>query len=224
MRNWHPFLSETVAQMGEAKIRVALGLIMAPHQCESSWEQYQRDVTGALQEAKVSMRIDFPEPVFDNQGFIDAVAENVGACFRQIRPDRHNDTFILFTGHSIPIGDPHQSRYVNQLNISCRKVAAALQHPRWTLCYQSRSGRPQDPWLEPDINDAIRLQADRGSRAVIVVPIGFVSDHVEVLYDLDTEAMGTAKQAGIEMLRAKTVCDHPRFIDALADRVMGQLA
>lgn len=224
MRNWHPFIAETLGKMGEARIRVALGLILAAHQSDSSWEQYQRDVTRGLEEARVSMRIDFPGPTFDHPGFIEAMADSVGACFRKLRPDQHNETSLLFTAHSIPIQDPHQSRYVKQLNTSCRKVAAAIQHPRWMLCYQSRSGRPRDPWLEPDVNDAIRLQADRGAKAIIVAPIGFLTDHIEVLYDLDTEAAATAREAGVRMLRAGTVCDHPRFIDALADRVVAQIA
>ncbi|MCZ6670013.1 MAG: ferrochelatase [Acidobacteria bacterium] len=223
MRNWHPFLAETLRKMNDQGHRTTVGIIMAAHQCGASWEQYQRDVEEAVKQEQITIKIAYPDPVFDHPGFIEATAEQVRICFKKIPADLRNGTMILFTAHSVPTQDPHLARYVNQLQQSCRRVAAALQHPRWNLCYQSRSGKPQDPWLEPDVNEAIQTLASRDVKTIVVVPIGFLCDHVEVLHDLDTEARKTAIDAGIQFLRARTVSDDPRFIEALAERVLDHL-
>jgi ferrochelatase len=112
-----------------------------------------------------------------------------------------------------------QSPYVTQVATSARLVARRLGHPRWSVAYQSRSGDPREPWLEPDIREVIASLAAAGERDVVIVPIGFVCDHIEVLYDLDTEARGQAERAGIRMHRAATVMDHPAFIRMLGDLV-----
>lgn len=224
MRNWHPFLTETLRKMNDQGHKTTVGLIMAAQQCDASWEQYQRDVEEAVKKEQITIKIEYPEPVFDHPGVVEATVDQVRLCFKKIPSDLRNGTMILFTAHSIPIRDPHQARYVNQLQQSCRRVAAALQHPRWNLCYQSRSGKPQDPWLEPDVNEAIQTLASRDVKSIVAVPIGFLCDHVEVLHDLDTEARKTAMDAGVQFLRARTVSDDPRFIGALAERVLEHLS
>jgi ferrochelatase len=126
---------------------------------------------------------------------------------------------IIFTAHSLPHSDPKVELYLEQVNQSSTLVANELNHENWQVAYQSRSGRPQDPWLEPDVNDVLRKLGTRAEKHVVLVPIGFVCDNIEVLYDLDIEAKETASHAGITLLRAKTVNDDQAFIDALADLV-----
>ncbi|MBI4161631.1 MAG: ferrochelatase, partial [Acidobacteria bacterium] len=151
MRNWHPLLAETLKKMHSEGVRRAAGLILAPHQSDSSWEKYRRSVTEALAEGALSLEVVFGDPLFDHPGFLEAVAGAVSDCLRRLPPGERADAVLLFTAHSIPARDPLQSLYVQQLNQSCRGVAAAVQHNRWQLSYQSRSGRPRDPGLEPDV-------------------------------------------------------------------------
>jgi ferrochelatase len=127
---------------------------------------------------------------------------------------------VVFTAHSIPVEMAQRSKYAEQLLESAREVARAADAADWALVYQSRSGRPQDPWLEPDICDYLRAARDEGLEAAVLSPIGFVCDHVEVLYDLDVEAAQVAAEIGLELRRAESVNDDPQFIDMLADVVL----
>jgi ferrochelatase len=124
----------------------------------------------------------------------------------------------VFTAHSIPVPMAKASPYVSDFGEASRAVAERLRHSRWSLAYQSRSGRPQDPWLEPDVNDVLAGVAAEGERHAVVVPIGFVCDHVEVLYDLDVEAVTRARERGLTVHRAQAVNAHPDFIEARPDR------
>ncbi|MBI4550933.1 MAG: ferrochelatase [Candidatus Latescibacteria bacterium] len=219
MRNWHPFLSETARQMHADGRRRAVGLIMAAHQCDASWEKYQRNVTDALTEEGVALDVVYTPPVFDHPLFIDAVAGRVERCLARLPEVERATTPLVFTAHSIPAEMAAASPYEQQLTTSARLVAERLRHAPWQLAYQSRSGRPQDPWLEPDVCATIRDLAAHGVRAAVVVPVGFVCDHVEVLYDLDIEAAGVAREVGLTMLRTETVNDDPLFIEALAENI-----
>ena len=126
---------------------------------------------------------------------------------------------MVFTAHSVPVGMADVSPYVSDLTAATRAVVRRLGHARWSIAYQSRSGSPRQPWLEPDVADVLRRLAADGERHAVVVPIGFVCDHVEVLYDLDVEAQATAASVGVTLHRAAAVNDHPEFIAALADVV-----
>jgi len=223
MRNWHPLLAQTIREMAEAGVTRALGIIMAPHQSESSWQRYQQNVAQALAETGVRLSVDYAPPFYDHPLFIEAAADRTAECLRQLPPADREGTMLIFTAHSIPTEMAEKSPYVEQLTASSRLVAEYLQHERWTIAYQSRSGRPTDPWLEPDIRDLLGDLSRQGIRHVVVVPIGFVVDHVEVLYDLDIEAAQVAKELGLSFLRAKTVNDDARFIAALAEIVEGEI-
>ena len=133
-------------------------------------------------------------------------------------------TPVVFTAHSVPVPMAAASPYVAQLTESSRAVAARLGHARWSIAYQSRSGRPEDPWLEPDVGIVIRRLAAEGARHVVVAPIGFVCDHVEVLYDLDVEARGIADREGMRFVRTEMPNADPRFIEALAGVVRDHLS
>ncbi len=219
MRNWHPFIPDTLKEMSARGVRKAIGMIMAAHQCEASWERYEMDVTDAMAETGVGIEFKYTAPLFDHPLFIEDSADSVKECFEEIPTGARKDTMILFSAHSIPVPMAESSPYIEQLMTTARLIADKLKHDKWRLVYQSRSGRPQDPWLEPDVCDVIREIAKEGVRYAIVQPIGFLCDHVEVLFDIGIEAKEAADEAGIKLIRAKTVNDDPKFIAAMADEV-----
>ncbi len=224
MRNWVPYLHETLTMMRDAGIRRALGIIMAPHQSYASWEQYQENVGEARARVGAGApEVDYLRPWFDHPGFVEAQAHRVAAALMEVAAERRRAVPLVFTAHSIPVAMADRSPYVAQVETSARRVAARLGHERWSVAYQSRSGDPRDLWLEPDVNEVIRTLAAGGDRDAVIVPIGFVSDHIEVLYDLDTEARETAGRARVAFHRAGTVMDHPAFIQMLGDLVRSQV-
>jgi protoporphyrin/coproporphyrin ferrochelatase len=221
MRNWHPFLHETLAEMAGKGARRALAIILSPLRTEASWERYMRDVAEARARVAGAPEVEFAPPWFEHRGFVAAVADRACAAFAEIRHEDQPRAPLVFTAHSVPLAMAEASPYVSDLTAASRAVADRLGHPRWSIAYQSRSGSPREPWLEPDVTAVLRrLAADREPHAV-VVPIGFVCDHVEVLYDLDVEARRVAEAAGITFHRAAAVNDHPEFIAMLADLVRG---
>ena len=221
MRYWHPLVSEAVERMMRDGVRRAVGLIMAAHDSgAASWGKYVNAVTKALEAAgPVAPRVEYAPACSNHPDFIAAVAEQVRLQLEEIPSERRDGTHLVFTAHSIPSSMAAVSPYVQQLQDSCRLVAKALGHARWSLAYQSRSGDPRQPWLEPDVSDVLRELSAEGCRSVVLAPIGFVCDHVEVLFDLDLEARALAASLGIELRRASTVNDHPLYIRALADMV-----
>ncbi len=219
MRNWHPFIPDTIRDMAARGVKRAIGIIMAAHQCEASWERYEMDVVEAMAERGAAIEFEYTAPLFDHPLFIEDSADRVAECLDEIPADERKDTMILFSAHSIPLPMAENSPYVEQLTTTARLIAERLGHDRWRLVYQSRSGRPQDPWLEPDVCDVIREIAKEGVRYAIVQPIGFLCDHVEVLFDIGIEAKEAADESGIKLLRARTVNDDPKFIEAMSDAV-----
>lgn len=224
MRNWHPFLSETLAEMAGKSARHALGIILSSLRTESSWERYQRDVAEARARTPHAPDVIFAPAWFDHPGFVDAVADRARQALEDVPAGVREWTPLVFTAHSVPVAMADDSPYVSDLTTAIRAVATRLGHPRWSIAYQSRSGDPRDRWLEPDIGDVLRSLANDGERHAVVVPIGFVSDHVEVLYDLDVEARAIARDLGLTVHRAQTVGDHPSFIAMLAHLVQAAVA
>jgi ferrochelatase len=220
MRNWHPFIVETLAAMQERGVRRALGIILSAQDSEAGWQRYVADVEAArsllVERSGSAPEIAIAPNWHDEPLFIDAVACRVAQALAQVPAERRNVTPLVFTAHSIPAAMATGSPYVEQLERGCRLVVERLGHPGWQLAYQSRSGRPEDPWLEPDINQVIAGLDRTTAREVVVAPIGFVCDHVEVLYDLDVAARATARARGLQLVRAATVNDHAAFIAMLA--------
>jgi protoporphyrin/coproporphyrin ferrochelatase len=221
MRNWHPFLHETLADMAGKGARRALAIILSPLRSEASWERYMRDVTEARTRVAGAPEVEFAPPWFEHPSFVAAVVDRARAAFDEIQQEDRASATLVFTAHSVPLAMAEASPYVSDLTAACRAVAGRLGHPRWSIAYQSRSGSPREPWLEPDVTAALRRLAAEGERYAVVVPIGFVCDHVEVLYDLDVEARRVAEAAGIGFHRAAAVNDHPEFIAMLTDLVRG---
>lgn len=217
MRNWHPYLHETLACMAADGVRRALGVIMSAQQSEAGWQRYKHNVAAAQEQlGGQAPRVDYVPGWHNHPLFIDAVSDLAGRAFAALSQDKRTRTPLVFTAHSLPCAMPGVDQYVAQVEEGARRVAARLGHPVWRAAYQSRSGDPRTPWLEPDIGAVLRQLAAQGARDLVVCPIGFVCDHMEVLYDLDTEARQLAERLGLTMWRAGTVNDHPAFIQTLA--------
>jgi ferrochelatase len=230
MRNWDPYLRDTLARMSRDGVRRAIGLIAAGHRSYSSCTQYKENVADArraLREAGLrDVHITYVNDWHLSPGFIEANADHVAAEVQKLPGPLCRTSELVFTAHSIPVSMAAQYPYQLQLEASCLAVAteiarraSAPQLPAWRLVFQSRSGRPEDPWLEPDVCDYLREASRRGVAGVVLCPIGFVCDHIEVLYDLDTEAAEVAAGLELPLARAAAANTHPRFIHALADAV-----
>jgi ferrochelatase len=222
-RNWHPRLPDTMRAMADAGVRQALALVLAAYSSYSSCRQYREDIErarGAVGPA--APVVDKARAFYNHSGFIVANADRVREALDAHPADLRPSTHLAFTAHSIPASMAARCDYERQLAETCRLVAEAVGvgPDRWRLVYQSRSGRPTDPWLEPDILDHLDVLARQGVRAVVVHPVGFLSDHLEVLYDLDEEARHKARSLGLSMARSATVGTHPRFVAMLADLVV----
>ena len=224
MRNWHPYLADTLSEMAEAGRRRAIGLISAAHHSYSSCAQYKQNVINARRELRQrghdDIAVTYVDSWFEHPGFIRTIAEHIDEALNKLPEPLREKARLVFTAHSIPMSMANCCQYVEQLTTSSKAAAARLGRTDWTLVYQSRSGRPQDPWLEPDICDYLRQAKADGLAAAVIVPIGFVCDHIEVLHDLDDEAAETCQEVGLPMVRAETVNDDEHFIDALADMVL----
>lgn len=218
-RNWHPFLHETLAEMAARGRRHALGIILSPLRTEASWERYMRDVAAAREKTPGAPEIVFAPAWGLHPMFVSAVADRAAAALLEVPEDDRHWTPMIFTAHSVPVAMAEPSPYVSDFEEAAHAVVEAIEHPRFTLAYQSRSGSPGEPWLEPDINEVMRSMAADGEKHAVIVPLGFVSDHVEILYDLDVEARGIAEQHGMTLHRARAVNDHPEFIAMLAHLV-----
>lgn len=225
-RNWHPLLADTLVRMREDGIRCALAFATSAFGSYSGCRQYLEDIERARSAAGPGVPEIHKLRTFHNHpGFIQAAAERLRDALSQIPPDRRDRASVVFTAHSVPLAMAETSPYVAQLQDACRLVSAALGLPAGPLVYQSRSGPPAQPWLEPDIGDYIRrLHAAGGLTDIVVAPIGFLSDHMEVVYDLDTEVAALCRDLGIHLSRASTVGVHPAFISAIRELVLERIA
>ncbi len=219
MRNWRPFLDEAVAELAADGCRRVLGIILSAFQTEASWGRYISAVEAAREAVTGrAPAVEYAGAWWCHPLFIQAVAGRVAATVDAM-PQACRRVPLVFTAHSIPRSMADKSPYAAQFREASRRVAESLGRTDWRLAYQSRSGNPRDPWLEPDVAEVIEEVAKAGEKAVVVVPIGFVCDHVEVLYDLDVEARQRARELGLDFYRAPAVNDDPRFIDMLAELV-----
>lgn len=224
MRNWHPFLKDTIADIARRDLTHGLGVILAPHRSDASFDKYVRAVDEAKAAASThALQYTYLPPWHDHPLFIEAQADEVRKTLSTLNATDRQAAHVLFSAHSIPVEMAQQSRYVEEIECSSRLVAAQLAHSAWSVAYQSRSGNPRQPWLEPDVSAAMHALHARGVRQVVVVPIGFLCDNVEVLFDLDVEAREAAKRIGLEFARASTVMDHPAFVEMFAQLIGASL-
>jgi ferrochelatase len=223
MRNWHPFLAETLEKMASEGVERAIGVILAAHRSYSSCLQYKEHVEDARRELR-TRGIRAPEVYYvgdwyAHAGFIEAHARHIAAARDRLPDSLRDRSRVVFTAHSIPVAMAQRYPYEEQLLETARLTAARLGCKDWALVFQSRSGRPEDPWLEPDVCEYLRVEKERGLAAAVLAPIGFVADHIEVLYDLDREAAEVCRAIDLPMTRSEAPNDDPLFIDVLADAV-----
>jgi protoporphyrin/coproporphyrin ferrochelatase len=214
-RNWHPLLADTLRQMRDDGIRRALAFATSIFSSYSGCRQYLEDIERARAEIEGAPEIHKLRKFYNHPLFIEAQADEVrSALGGRPRP-------IVFTAHSIPLTMAETSDYQKQIQEACRLVAEQVGINDWRLVYQSRSGPPSQPWLEPDIDSAVR-GLEPGAE-IAVVPIGFVSDHIEIIYDLDIEVQAIARERGVNMVRAPTVGVHPKFIQMIRELIEERL-
>jgi ferrochelatase len=214
-RNWDPFVEDTVAAMRDNGVRRAAVFTTSAWGGYSSCRQYVEDIA----RARAAVGEGAPELVklrqyFDHPLLIEMFADGIAAAARELPPDLRDEARLVFTAHSIPLAadERHGPRlYSRQVRYATRLVAAAAKYTEYDQVWQSRSGPPQIPWLGPDVADHLNVLAEQGTRAVIVCPIGFVADHIEVVWDLDYELRQQAEGAGIAMVRATTPNADPRY-------------
>ena len=229
-RNWQPYLTGTVQEMASAGVRRALAFVTSAYSSYSSCRQYLDDIDRARADVgPAAPQIDKIRQYFNHTGFIEPLADAAAAAIESLPPAVRNEADLVFTAHSIPepmaaASGPAGGAYPAQLAEAARLVAERVPGERsWRLAYQSRSGPLSQPWLEPDISDSLTELARAGSRAAVVVPVGFVSDHMEVKFDLDVEAAETAVQLGLPVARAATPGTGPRFVAMISDLVAERL-
>ncbi len=223
-RNWHPLLADTLREMSDDGVERALAFFTSGFSCYSGCRQYRENVWTAQQTVgEQAPEVLKTRMFYNHPGFVEAMADILIRALRELPESRRGDAHVLFTAHSIPLAMARHSRYEAQLAESARLVAAAAGAARHEVAYQSRSGSPSVPWLEPDVCDRLRELAAEGVTDVVVVPLGFVSDHIEVLYDLDDEARAVADELGLTMVRAATVGTHPRFVAGVRELIAERL-
>lgn len=220
-RNWHPFLTDTMRQMRDAGIRHAAAFVTSAYSSYSSCRQYLENIEAARAAVgEGAPRIDKLPAFYDRPGFIEACADRVHQALGRFLPNEPNSVRLAFSAHSIPCSMAQASAYEGQLRLTASAVAKRTQFDRWDLVFQSRSGPPSQPWLGPDILDYLRTAHGEGARRVLVSPLGFISDHLEVLYDLDVEAARLANELGMTFVRAATAGTHPAFVHMIRDLIM----
>ncbi|MDT5294847.1 MAG: protoporphyrin/coproporphyrin ferrochelatase [Acidobacteriota bacterium] len=223
-RNWHPLLADTLRRMRDDGVRHALAFITSAYSSYSGCRQYREDIERAREAVGTDApRVEKLRAFFNHPGFIGPCVENLRVALERIPPERRAAARVAFTAHSIPAAMAAGCDYERQLLETCRLVAEGAGHASRRLVFQSRSGSPAQPWLEPDICDHLRELKEAGAKDVVVAPVGFISDHMEVLYDLDTEARKLSEDIGLNMIRAATVGTHPSFIRMIRELMLERM-
>lgn len=219
-RNWHPYVGDVIRQMQQEGVRKFLTFVTSGFSCYSGCRQYREDIARVLAEigpdapTSDKIRVYYNHPLF-----IEVTKRHWTQASQRLSPELRTEAVTLFTAHSIPGAMAACSDYEVQLKEAARLTAESARIPSWQLVFQSRSGPPSQPWLEPDVCETIRKLKEQGVKAVILVPIGFISDHMEVLFDLDREAKELAQELGVTLIRAATPGTHPLFVQMIGELV-----
>jgi protoporphyrin/coproporphyrin ferrochelatase len=223
-RNWHPMLADTVRQMAGAGVKRALAFVTSAYSSFSSCRQYLQNIADA--QATVGSdapQIDKLRAFYNHPLFSEANVEQIRASMSELPENARASARLVFTAHSIPESMAANSDYEAQLNEAGQLIAAELNVKSWQVVYQSRSGSPAQPWLGPDVCDHLKQLRAEGVTDVVIAPIGFVSDHMEVIYDLDVEAHQLAKEIGVNIRRAGTAGTHPAFVRMVRELMMERI-
>ena len=223
-RNWYPYLADTLREMRSDGITHCLAFVTSAYSSYSGCRQYRENLAAAQMEiGEGAPQIDKLRVFYNHPGFIAACADRAREALTQFSREERANLRLVATAHSIPCSMAQTSAYERQLLETARLLAEAVQLQNWDLVYQSRSGAPTQPWLEPDILDHLRSLHSEGIRNVLLAPIGFTSDHMEVLFDLDTEARELAAELKMKVVRAGTAGTHPGFISAIRELIQERL-
>jgi ferrochelatase len=224
-RNWHPLLPDTLRKMQEDGIQRALAFVTSAYSSYSGCRQYREDISRAQSEVGPGApEIDKLRAFFNHPGYIDATEDRLRDALQQLAGNARENMQVVYVAHSIPSSMANTCDYVRQLEEVRKLVSVRLSTTNDALVYQSRSGAPGQPWLEPDILDYLReVKARNLATAVVLAPISFISDHMEVLYDLDIEAQQLCNSLSLPMARAKTVGVHPRFISMIQELIVERM-
>lgn len=224
MRHWSPYIQDVLTSMAEQGLRHILVVILAPHQCYASWEWYQQTIAAGLAAlGDRAPRVTYLDPWYTHPGYIEAIADHMRQAWACLGPERAQRAALIYTAHSIPQTMAAKAPYTAQFEATAAATTHRLGRTDYWLAYQSQVHGTPRPWLQPDINDAIRQAQTAGYNDLIISPIGFLCDHVEVLYDLDIEAQRTAAACGVTCVRAKTVGTHPAFLAMLSELIAARL-
>ncbi|HEX5833203.1 MAG TPA: ferrochelatase, partial [Pyrinomonadaceae bacterium] len=223
-RNWHPLLPDTLRQMAADGVQNALAFVTSAYSSYSSCRQYRENIANA--QAAVgpgAPRVDKLRAFYNHPLFIEANVDHIRAAWSKLDEDARAEAQLVFTAHSIPESMAANCEYAAQLQEAGSLIGAALGSDRWRVVYQSRSGSPAQPWLGPDINDYLRELHSKSTSHVVLAPIGFVSDHMEIVYDLDFEAQNLARELGMQMVRAATAGTHPVFVKMIRELIVERM-
>ena len=223
-RNWHPLLTDTVKRMVDDGVERALAFITSAYSSYSGCRQYREDIQRARDGVgETAPEIDKLRVFYNHPGFIGPMIERVQAALEEFPAGRREDVKVVYTAHSLPSLMAQTSDYVEQLEEACRLVSEGIGYEQPTLVWQSRSGPPTQSWLEPDILDCLRELHSQGRSDVVIAPIGFISDHMEVLFDLDTEAKELCAELGMNLVRAGTVGEHPDLVKMIRELILERI-
>ena len=223
-RNWHPLLPATLSQMARDGVQNALAFVTSAYSSFSSCRQYRQNIADAQTEVGPDApRIDKLRAFYNHPLFIEANVDHIRHALSKLDENARSQAHLVFTAHSIPDAMAANCEYTAQLAEAGKLIAEALRIDRRRVVYQSRSGSPSQPWLGPDVNDYLRELRALGVENVVVAPIGFVSDHMEIVYDLDYEAQNVAKELGLTMVRAATAGTHPAFVKMIRELIVERI-
>lgn len=220
-RNWHPMLNDTLQEMQNDGVKRALVFITSAYSSYSGCRQYRENIEEAISTlADGCIETDKIRVFYNHPGFVNTIADLLKESLHEFEESARENATILFTAHSIPDGMAANCSYATQLHETARLVMEAVGENPWHLVYQSRSGPPSQPWLEPDVCDFIdTLNAKESPSHLAIVPIGFISDHMEVMFDLDIEAKEMCDELNIKMVRVPTVGTNPEFVKMIVELI-----
>jgi len=225
MRFWPPYVDTVLADMAELGCRHLLGVILSPFQCAASWEHYQQSVAdGVAALGERGPQITYLSPWHTQAGFVEAIGDGIRRAAASLGEARGGEAALVYTAHAIPQPMADRAPYTRQFHDTAAAVTNRLGRRAHRIAYQSQVTGTPVPWLQPDVNDVIEQVHEDGFRDVVVAPIGFLCDHMEVLYDLDVQAKETAAACGLGFVRASTVSNHPAFVAMLSDLISAHLA
>jgi ferrochelatase len=224
-RYWHPYLADALEQMADDGVRRALAFVTSAFGSYYGCRQYLEEIERACRAIGPNApKVDKLRLFYNHPGFIEPMGERVGDALAEVPAERREDARVLYTAHSIPVATAEKCAYQAQLREACRLVSERLERSDGDLAYQSRSGPPSEPWLEPALEDRLRALAEGGARDVVIVPIGFLYENMEIVYDLDVEAADLCDRLGLNMIRSAVAGSHPRFVRMIRELILERMA